>query len=196
MSSPPVQDAGSPVAQDKIRVTIADGCPASLDGHFDEPSTGALWIVNPDSAGLDETFVPGKPTEALICRYASLIPGPFLTSPTGPYRVEHGGPLYSATHLDRAAAGTLAATLNNITPTTNTAASCEPIFDFARYTAIVFAVPGRSDVDVWLKDWYDCPEVGNGRRSSGELNGSGSGFIAQLDADAPPAPAKDVANPP
>jgi hypothetical protein len=61
----------------------------------------------------------------------------------------------------------------------------------ARYTAIVFAVPGRSDVDLWLKDWIGCPEVGNGTRTSGELiNGVGDAFLAQLDADAPRAPAE------
>ena len=59
----------------------------------------------------------------------------------------------------------------------------------ARYTANVFAVPGRADVDVWLKDWIGCPEVSNGTRSSGELiNGNGTNFTTLLNADLPPIP--------
>ena len=62
----------------------------------------------------------------------------------------------------------------------------------ARYTAIVFAIPGRSDVDLWLTDWVGCPEVGNGLRFSGLLvNGQGTAFLAQLDVDAPPAPPEE-----
>jgi hypothetical protein len=57
---------------------------------------------------------------------------------------------------------------------------------------IVFEIPGRSDVDVWLKDWNGCPELGNGRRTAGLLiNGQGSGVIAELNALAPAAPQRD-----
>ena len=59
----------------------------------------------------------------------------------------------------------------------------------ARYTAIVFAIPHRADVDVWLKDWIGCPEVSNGTHSSGELiDGNGATFIELLNADLPTPP--------
>lgn len=59
--------------------------------------------------------------------------------------------------------------------------------DKARYTAIVFAIPGGGDVDRWLKDWYACPELGHGISTSGLLiNGVGSTFLAQLDTYAHP----------
>jgi hypothetical protein len=94
--------------------------------------------------------------------------------------------------LDVGAASTLATTINDIVPSTIVSA-CLFADQAARYTAIVFAIPGRSDVDLWLKDWIGCPELSNGIRASGELiNGVGSAFLSQLDADAPPAPQHNV----
>jgi hypothetical protein len=167
----------------QIRVEIADGCPATVADHPDgSGSTGALWIANPDATDLDRTFVPGIPTGALICRYAAL--NTTTVAPDG--RKFESGDLFSTT-LDAAAATTLATTLNDIVPSSIVDA-CLFAQQSARYTAIVFALPGRSDVDLWLKDWIGCPEVGNGTRTSGELiNGVGSAFLAQLDADAPRA---------
>lgn len=182
-----VFSGSSELPHDTIRVAIADGCPPSLAGHADDTSTGAIWITNPDTADLGETFVPGAPSEALICRYAARDAVTVL--PDG--RTFQSGDVYSATHIDRDAAIALGASLNDITPS-KIASNCVPMADKARYTAIVFAVPGRSDVDLWLKDWYQCPEVGNGTRTSGELaNGLGSNFLHQLDVAAPPAPQQD-----
>ena len=99
-----------------------------------------------------------------------------------------GGALFSTTTLDAATATTLANALNDIVPW-DFVSGCLFGMQHARYTAIGFAIPGRSDVDLWLKDWIGCPEVGNGARTSGLLvNGQGTAFLAQLDAAAPPAP--------
>ena len=170
--------------ENQIRVEIADGCPASLAAHHEDSSTVANWIANPDPTRLATTFVPGIPTSALICRYAAM----YVTTATADGRHLDGGELFSTTTLDAATATTLATALNNIVPW-DFVSGCLAGLQHARYTAIVFAIPGRSDVDLWLKDWIGCPEVGNGARTSGLLvNGQGTAFLAQLDAAAPPAP--------
>jgi hypothetical protein len=167
-----------------IRATIANGCPPSVGGHPDYGSTAAEWIGNPEPTGLADSFVPGQPTRALICRYAALDAVTALEDGTK----LKSGDLYSSTSLDASKASALAATLNAIVPWDFTSA-CVPPDDKARYTAIVFALPDRADVDVWLKDWYDCPTVDNGVRGSGELiNGQGHDFLTQLNSLAPPAP--------
>ena len=169
------------IPADVIRVDIAGGCPVTVAGHPDNSSTAAGWIANPDPSGLDTAFVPSEPTTALICRYAA-IPDPGNVSDST------SGTLFSSTSLDAAAAAALATTINDIVPS-KIMSACIYGDQEARYTAIVFAVLGRSDVDLWLKDWIGCPELSNGSRYSGELiNGVGSAFISQLDAAAPPAP--------
>ena len=169
-------------SDDTIRVDIADGCPATVAGHHDNSSsTAADWIENPDTSGLDTVFVPGEPTAALICRYKALTDSLGVSGPDS-------GSLFSSTPLGAEAATTLATTINDIVPSSIVSA-CLFANQEARYTAIAFAVPGRSDVDLWLKDWIGCPELSNGIRASGELiNGVGSAFLSQLDAAAPPAP--------
>lgn len=170
--------------ENQIRVEIADGCPASLAAHHEDSSTAANWIANPDPTRLDTTFVPGGPTAALICRYAAM----YVTTAAAHGRQVDGGALFSSTTLDAATAATLATALDDIVPW-DFVAGCFAGLQQARYTAIVFAIPGRSDVDLLLKDWVGCPEVGNGVRTSGLLvNGQGTAFLAQLDAAAPPAP--------
>ena len=173
--------------ENQIRVEIVDGCPASLAAHHEDSSTAANWIANPDQTRLDTTFVPGVPTAALICRYAAM----YVTTALANGRRLDGGALFSATILDAATATTLAAALDDIVPW-DFVAGCLAGLQQARYTAVVFAIPGRSDVDLWLKDWVGCPEVGNGLRTSGLLvNGQGAAFLAQLDSAAPPAPATE-----
>lgn len=171
-------------ASDAIRVETADGCPPTVHGHGDNGSTAATWITNPDSQGLSDTFVPDTPTGALICRYTAL--DTVTTAPDG--RQLEGGSLYSSTTLDGSDAQRLAAALNDVAYSSFTAA-CVPPADKARYTALTFALPERRDVNVWLKDWIECPEVSNGIHTSGQLiNGHGSAFLAHLDSVAPPAP--------
>lgn len=172
---------------DTIRVTISVGCPASVAGHSDPTSTSSSWITNPDPTGLSESFVPGRPMRVLICRYAAL--DAVTTLPDG--RILKSGDLYSSTDLGPGPAAALADALNAITPST-IAHGCLVANTKARHTAIVFAVAGRADIDLWLKDWYGCPEVGNGARTSGQLvNGLGVQFINQLDSLTPPAPQRD-----
>ncbi|MGZ7087399.1 MAG: hypothetical protein ACXVIH_13800, partial [Ilumatobacteraceae bacterium] len=123
-------------------------------------------------------------TAALICRYAAQYTA--VDSTNEPQLV--GGDLFTATTLDASAAAALAKSANEIVPSSITSA-CLFGQQATRYTLIVFAVPGRSDIDEWLKDWIGCPELSNGTRTSGELiNSVGRGFLARLDADAPPAP--------
>ena len=103
----------------------------------------------------------------------------------------NGGTILSSTVLNGDDAVAHSYTLIAIVPW-DFPSRCEPPLDKARYTAITFAIPGRDDVDVWLKDWYGCPEVGNGRKFSGELsNGQGTEFTAELNSLAPPAPDED-----
>jgi hypothetical protein len=174
-----------------IRVEIADGCPASVAGYPDNGNTAAMWIANPDATGLDATFVPDTPSAALICRYSAIDTANFSTN--GPRPDE--GALFTSTVLDAESASTLASNLNDIVPW-DFVAGCLPATQGARYTAIVFEIPGRSDIDLWLKDWVGCPEVGNGVRTSGLLvNGQGAAFLATLDADAPPAPDENFLQP-
>ena len=179
----------TPTAADPnvIRVTLAEGCPATVGGHPDFYSTGAAWIVNPDAAGLADSFVPGEPSAALICRYAALD----AVTPLPDGTTLNGGDLYSSTRLQAQAATALAETLNSIVPW-DLGSGCLPTEDKARYTAIAFAIPGRTDVDLWLKDWYGCPEVGNGVRTSGLLvNGQGDDFLAKINSLAGRAPQRD-----
>ena len=174
-----------------ILVTMASGCPQSVAGHPDFSTTAAQWIANPDSNGLADAFVPGRPDAALVCRYAALnVPTPLPDGTT-----MEPGDLDATTQLAATDAGALADTLNAITPWDFTAGCVPPAFN-ARYTAIVFAIAGRIDVNVWLKDWYECPEVSNGLRASGELvNGQGHDFITTLNQLSPPAPQRDFTTP-
>jgi hypothetical protein len=170
-----------------IRVTLADGCPSTVGGHPDFSSSAASWITNPDAARLAASFVPGAPSAALICRYAALD----AVTPLANGVTLNAGDLYSSTQLEARAATALAETLNEIVPW-NIGSGCLPTENKARYTAITFAIAGRTDVDVWLKDWYGCPEVSNGSRYSGLLiNGQGDEFLAKLDSLAPRAPKRD-----
>ena len=171
-----------------IRVTLAEGCPSTVGGHPGFHSTAAGWIANPDGAGLVDSFVPGEPSAALICRYAALESDGNVPDGTN----LNGGDLYSSTPVETQDAIALANTLNSIVPW-DFGSGCLPPLDQARYTAIVFAIPGRTDVDLWLKDWYGCPEVGNGARDSGLLvNGQGDEFLAKLNSLAGRAPGQNA----
>lgn len=128
----------------------------------------------------------------MICRYAAAEPVDTPISRSG----VAGGTLATSRQLDAHDAVALADTLNAIVPSDITS-GCLVGENAARYTAIVFAVPNRADVDVWLKDWIGCPEVSNGTRSSGELiNGNGTNFATLLNADLPPTPNPDLGQQP
>jgi hypothetical protein len=105
-----------------------------------------------------------------------------------PDRKLQPGALYSSTPLGPTEATQLANDLNEIVPSPVTSA-CLFQNNRARFTAIIFAIPGRTDVDIWMKDWIGCPEVNNGVRDSGELiNGLGKPFTTYLNSLASPAP--------
>ena len=171
-------------ANGTIRVDVAKGCPRSVAGGAEFSSTAAVFIANPDSAGLATAFVPGTPTAALICRYSAAEPIGSDISASG----ITGGTLTAARTLAATDATALADSRNDVIPSDITSA-CLFADNDARYTAIVFAIPHRADVDVWLKDWIGCPEVSNGTHSSGELiDGNGATFIELLNADLPTPP--------
>ena len=165
------------------RIDVAAGCPPRVDDH-QRVDHRAIGISNPDPSGLTDALVPGRPTGALICRYTALRP----ISQGDNYGPLTGGDLASATALEATAATEFADALNAIdywsfTPT------CEAGEFAPTYTAIVFTIPDRADVDVWL-DWVapGCSELTNGLRTSGLLvNGHGQEFLRLLDDTAPPA---------
>lgn len=186
INPPTVSDPATPATaispSNGVRVDVRSGCPLTVDGQRDDSSTAATWTVNPDPTGLAETFVPGSPTAALICRYDATESAPELAAPLV------GGQLFSSTRLGGTDAQHLANVIDVIEPSSITSA-CNPTDSRPRYTAIVFEIPGRADTDLWLKQWYGCPELTNGARASGELiNGVGTGFLSLLDELAPPAP--------
>src|SRR4051794_35623959 len=54
--------------------------------------------------------------------------------------------------------------------------------DRPRSPPLSLSIAGRTDVDLWLKDWYGCPDFSNGSRHSGLLiDGQGDDFLAKLD---------------
>jgi hypothetical protein len=167
----------TPVPADMIRVDIASGCPATVAGHPRSSSTGAEWIWNPDPTDLDHVFVPGTPTSAVVCRYSPLITPMDPSKPS----IESGGDLAAEQHLDAFDAVELASLANDIEPSDIAYACMIGTMETATYIAVAFSIPGRSDVDLWLKDWISCPELSNGVRSSGELvNGLGAAFLDRL----------------
>jgi hypothetical protein len=174
------------------RVEIATGCPSSIADVAEFNSTATLFVTDPASADLQTTFVPGAPTAAMICRYTAAEPVDTSISRSG----VAGGAVATSRRLDAHDAVALATTLNSIVPSDLTSA-CFVGDNTARYTAIVFAVPNRADIDIWLKDWIGCPEVTNGTRTSGQLiNGTGAGFTTLLNTDLPPTPQPDPGPPP
>jgi len=191
-AAPPVTGADTSVASTAVsstsavegltglRVEIATGCPASVLAVASWGSTSPEFAVNPDSTGLADSFVAGEPGAALICRYR-------LVRYDASGQPISGGDLFSSTVLDGRTAGALAREANGVTPSAVVSACLFGDSDHARYTGIVFAVPGRTDIDLWLKEWVGCPGMSNGFRDSGELiNGIGSSFLELLDTDAPP----------
>lgn len=174
--------------QNGIRVTLAEGCPSTVGGHPDFHSTAAGWIVNPDGAGLVDRFVPGEPSAALICRYAALDADGNVPDGTN----LNGGDLYSSTPVEVQDAITLANTLNSIVPW-DFGSGCLPHWTSldTRQSCSLSQVEPTSTCG--LKDWYGCPEVDNGARSSGPLvNGQGDDFPAKLNSLAGRAPGQNA----
>ncbi len=120
--------------------------------------------------------MPGTPSAALVCRYTNAV------SPDGV------GTLYASKALTRSQTDQLAAAARAIVPLVGQTESCGAHFGDNRYTVLAFAVPGRSDVDIWFQSDLDCTGLTNGlftvaigTRESGE-------FHTLLDSMAPPPP--------
>jgi hypothetical protein len=148
-TSPPVK---------AMLLDVAKGCPKTLDGS----------TVRNTGPGLADTFVPGKPTAALVCRY----------SPA----------LYRSTHLDAAQAQLLAETIDRtaLGPKVGVE-SCPMIPANPGGTVIAFSIPGRADVDIWYAD-YGCRSFTNGVRTADETANVTfyDGFMPLLDRLSPP----------
>lgn len=141
-AAPTAQPAHSPV-----RVTITDGCPRSI-AHRDG--------VKNSGVGLASRIVPGTPRTALICRY----------SPLGGEQgadVVHGV-LYGSLQVTASEAQRLAALIDKIPHDSGGAHSCPA--DMGRIDVLAFALPSRSDLDVWASS-TGCWSFTNGVRLTG-----------------------------
>ena len=128
----PLPDAG---AGPRVRITIAGGCPPSIEGVGGVQNTGN---------GLDAAILPpGEITGGLICRYPGL----------------SGGRL-RAKVLDAADATRLAAAVRAV-PLAHVDGAHSCPMDQGQVAVLVFGVVGRQDVDVW---WHldGCQGMSNG----------------------------------
>ncbi len=190
-AAPPVDSIDPKLA---LHADQTSGCPASLPIR----TTSGAWdtfIDNPDQAGLADELVPGTPTAVLVCRYTATF------TPTEAGSFVRGAKLFSQTNLGAAEAQQLG-DLANAAPSPPVAhAGCGVFVNAAdRFTAIVFAEPGR-DVNLWYDDTGDnlsgrnsCNELSNGRRSATD---GLRPFLEALDTIAPRSPVVcQVADPP
>jgi hypothetical protein len=141
-----------------LLLEVSTGCPKTL---------GDATTVRNTGPGLADTFVPGTPTAALVCRYS---PG-----------------LYRSTHLDAAQAQLLAETIDHTALGPNdVAASCPEVSGNPGGTVIAFSIPGRADVDIWYAD-YGCESFTNGVRTANETGNVSfyDGFMPLLDRLSP-----------
>jgi hypothetical protein len=123
----------------KIRVTIAGGCPASDRG---------LAIGNPDAPDLDHQLLPAAtPIAALKCTYDGLNGHPFR--------------LASSQHLNATQAAAAAAVIRAVPLGSRGLEARNCPADDARANIVVFAYPGRADVDIW-EHTAGCPSTDNG----------------------------------
>lgn len=137
-----------------VRVTLAQGCPATVAYNED---------VRNDQAGLDDNLVPTDPIGGLVCRYAATAGTPVL---------------YRHTTLTRAEARELAAAIDRVsTAAPHGATNCPAAFPSA--TILVFSYSGRSDVDLWYND-TGCQTLDNGR--VGAFQGGNPAFYGPFES--------------
>ena len=164
------QDAPVPT-----RIEVGSGCPTSIANTASAEPTP---FVNPDPTGLADTFVPGQPTAAIICRYGDVKRTLSALGST----TYVGGALRRHARLDAEEAVKLANTFNDAVPAPYTS-SCTIDPDGPAYTAVAFSIPGRRDVDVWYKDHPSCPSVSNGVRDAELINPYRADIVNLLDKD-------------
>ena len=137
--------------------------------------------LNKDASGLEDEFVPGTPSGALVCRYHPLVSGPHIN-------------LLSETIVDADGAARLAATMNSITDEQLIPHSCGgQQRSRTRVTIVVFQRSGRSDVTTWMSDSTTPAEtalgcvrdLSNGVRSAPNTPAA---VAAALDRISPSAP--------
>jgi hypothetical protein len=125
-----------------IRVTVAGGCPASLDAAAD---------VRNDPSGLTARLVPAgdQPDSALICRYPGMATADGLPSPKNRRIV-----------LRRAAADALARALAQVSLVQPKGMFSCPA-DFESLAIIVLHYAAGSGVDIWYRT-TGCQTLDNG----------------------------------
>lgn len=125
----------------RLRVTIANGCPTRR-GH-------TVGVTNHDAA-LSHALLPaGRPTAALVCRYNGGNDKP-------PFGLGRSRP------LDQTAAKRVADAARSIDLSHEVGGETSCPMDDGSVTVIVFAYPGRPDVDLWFAR-TGCQQLGNGR---------------------------------
>jgi hypothetical protein len=154
----------------QIRVTLREGCPATVVGYHD--------VKNP-GGGSSDRLVPANPRQGLICRY-----GPRLLGPEG----ESGPGLYRSTMLNESDATRLANVIDNIStagPPPGPPAACPA--DAGSATIIVFSYSSEPAVDLWYSD-EGCQTLDNSTIGAYEEGNPSfyNSFISTIDALSPP----------
>jgi hypothetical protein len=133
----PVRDTAKGV---RLRITIAGGCPAHRGR--------AIGVTNHDAA-LSRSLLPaGRPTAALVCRYNG-----------GNDRPPFG--LGTTQALDQTAAKRVADAARSVDLSHALGGTTSCPMDDGSVTVIVFAYPGRADVDLWFAR-TGCQQLSNG----------------------------------
>jgi hypothetical protein len=169
-SSPLPGPAFSAPPGQHLRVTVAQGCPATMPWAVTD-------VQNPADAALTKALAPTGATSGLICRYASdnviyFSPGANtevdtpLPMPVPNVRASIVLTSSQATSLSAAVAAT------SIAPPVGSYAC--PSGDAGHVALIVLGYPSRADVDVWYSD-TGCQVADNGYVSAFLLAGGDLG---------------------
>ncbi len=122
-----------------VRVTVADGCPAS--------DRGVTGVINP-RAGLTRRLLPARqPAGGLRCQYDGLNGHPWH--------------LVSVTRLTAEAARRAARSMARLPLSHTDGATISCPMDDGSYAVLALAYPGRPDIDLWIK-LNGCGGVSNG----------------------------------
>ncbi|HEY5050267.1 MAG TPA: hypothetical protein VII50_05160 [Acidothermaceae bacterium] len=177
-SSPLPGPAFSAPPGQHLRVTVAQGCPATMPWAVTD-------VENPADPARTNALAPTGATSGLICRYAT--DNVLYFSPGANTEVDTPAPLpvpnlRASVVLTPAQAATLsaAAAVASVAPATGSY-SC-PSGDPGHVALIVLGYPDRADVDLWYSD-TGCQDVDNGYASDFLL--AGGDFGGAVDALVP-----------
>jgi hypothetical protein len=130
-----------------IRMTIANGCPAS--------DSGLQGVSNPGASDLDHVLLPASPpTAALICSYDGLNGKPFT--------------LVGSERLNATQASSRASQIRSLPLGSRGLGAHSCPMDDARAAILVFSYAGRPDVDIW-ESTSGCRSTSNGHIVSGDF---------------------------